>query len=129
MALGTGEQIDDLQGSVLRALASSHRLRLIHLLAFGERTVGEISDRLGITQATTSQHLAALRAVGLVEATRDGRTVSYRLSDGDIAVACSLMRDVLVRRLSRLGDLAAAAGGATVDGLGGGSRLPAEVLH
>ena len=109
MALGTIEQIDDLQGSILRALASSHRLRLIHLLAAGERTVGEIGEALCLTQAAASQHLAALRAVGVVEATRDGRTVSYRLADDDIAIACGLMRDVLMRRLSRLGDLAAAA--------------------
>jgi hypothetical protein len=49
-----------------------------------------------------------MRAVGLVEASRDGRSVSYHLSDPQILAACGLMRDVLVRRLSRLGDLAAA---------------------
>jgi DNA-binding transcriptional ArsR family regulator len=44
-----------------------------------------------------------------VEAIRDGRTVRYRLADPQILAACELMRAVLVRRLSRLGDLAAAA--------------------
>jgi len=56
-----------------------------------------------------SQHLAAMRAVGLVEATREGRTVRYRLSDPEILEACGLMREALVRRLARLGDLAATA--------------------
>ena len=42
-------------------------------------------------------------------ATRDGRTVRYQLTDPEILAACDLMRDVLVRRLSALGDLAAAA--------------------
>jgi DNA-binding transcriptional ArsR family regulator len=50
-----------------------------------------------------------MRSVGLVEAVRDGRTVNYRLADPQILAACELMRAVLVRRLSRLGDLAAAA--------------------
>ena len=49
-----------------------------------------------------------MRAVGLVDAVRNGRSVSYQLSDPQILAACGLMREVLVRRLSRLGDLAAA---------------------
>jgi DNA-binding transcriptional ArsR family regulator len=44
-----------------------------------------------------------------VEAVRDGRSVRYRLADPQILAACEVMRAVLVRRLSRLGDLAAAA--------------------
>ena len=60
-------------------------------------------------QPAASQHLAAMRSAGLVEPIRDGRSVSYRLTDPSILAACELMRAVLVRRLSRLGDLAAAA--------------------
>ena len=62
-----------------------------------------------MSQAAASQHLGVMRSVGLVEAVRDGRSVTYRLADPQILAACGLMRDVLVRRLSRLGDLAAAA--------------------
>jgi len=106
--------IDELQASLLRSLASAHRLRILHLL--GERAceVNEIARELDMGQATASQHLGAMRAVGLVEANRDGRTVTYRISDPQILVACGLMRDVLVRRLSRLGDLAAAVHDATL---------------
>ena len=56
-----------------------------------------------------SQHLSVMRGVGLVAATRDGRTVRYELTDPEILAACDLMRNVLVRRLSALGSLAAAA--------------------
>jgi ArsR family transcriptional regulator len=65
--------------------------------------------QLDLGQAAVSQHLAALRNVGLVEATRDGRSVRYQLADPQILDACGLMRDVIVRRLSALGSLAAAA--------------------
>ncbi len=44
-----------------------------------------------------------------MEATRDGRAVRYRLADPEILAACDLMRSVIVRRLSALGSLAAAA--------------------
>ena len=57
-----------------------------------------------------SQHLAVLRSAGLVEAERNGREVSYRLADPDVMVTCGLMRSVLERRLTRLGEIAAHAG-------------------
>lgn len=103
-------EIDLIQVSLIRALASQHRLRIIHLLGERTREVNELAGELGLAQATVSQHLGALRSVGLVEAARDGRIVRYRLADSDILAACDLMRDVIVRRLSVLGSLAAAEG-------------------
>src|SRR3990172_8381636 len=73
------------------------------------REVHELATELELGQATVSQHLAAMRSVGLVEADRDGRSVRYRLADAQILAACALMRDVIVRRLSALGSIAAAA--------------------
>ena len=104
------DDIDQIQSSFLRALASPHRLRIVHRLGIGPCEVNELAHELGISQTSTSQHLAAMRAVGLVEPHRDGRTVRYQLTDDEIFAACSLMREVLLRRLSRLGDLAAAVG-------------------
>lgn len=102
--------IDDIQASLLRTLASAHRLRLIHRLGVAPCGVGELARDLGLSQATTSQHLAVMRTAGIVESIRDGRSVRYQLADPEILAACGLMRSVLVRRLSRLGDLAASAG-------------------
>jgi ArsR family transcriptional regulator len=107
------DEIDAIQASVLRALASPHRLRIVHRLGAGPLEVTEIARSLGMTQASTSQHLAAMRSAGVVEARRDGRSVRYGLADPGFLTACDLMRDALVRRLSRFGDLAAAAGDAT----------------
>ena len=60
-----------------------------------------------MTQPAISQHLAALRGVGIVEAVRVGRDVRYQLADPEIVAACGLMRQVLIRRIARLGDMAA----------------------
>lgn len=106
--------IDELQASMLRSLASAHRLRILHLLGERPCEVNEVARGLGMSQTATSQHLGAMRAAGMVEAIRDGRSVTYRLSDPQILAACGLMRAVLVRRLSRLGDLAAAVHESTV---------------
>jgi ArsR family transcriptional regulator len=107
--LNAATEIEVIQASLLRTLASVHRLRIIHLLGDGPLEVQELERGLGLPQSTVSQHLSVMRGVGLVTATRDGRTVRYELTDPEILAACDLMRNVLMRRLSALGSLAAAA--------------------
>ncbi len=105
----TMTDIEELQASLLRSLASRHRLRILHLLGQRPREVNELAVELDLSQAATSQHLGAMRRAGLVESIRDGRSHRYTVVDPQILAACALMREVLVRRLSRMGDLAAAA--------------------
>ena len=102
------DQLYVLQSDVLKTLASPKRLEIIHLLADGPCEVTRLAAELGISQPNASQHLAVMRAAGVVERERDGREVSYRLADPDIIVACSLMRGVLARRLARLAGLSSA---------------------
>ena len=98
-----------LQADVLKTLASPRRLEILHALATGPLEVGRLAVRIGASQPNVSQHLAVLRAAGVVEAERDGREVRYRLSDPDVMVACGIMRAVLQRRLARLGRLSTTA--------------------
>jgi DNA-binding transcriptional ArsR family regulator len=94
-----------LQSEVMKILASPRRLEILHLLADEPKEVGRLADEMGISQPNVSQHLAVMRAAGIVEAERDGREVRYHLADPDVIVACNLMRGVLMRRLARLGQL------------------------
>jgi len=94
-----------LQAEVLKTLASPRRLEIIHRLAEGPCEVGRLAEELGASQPNISQHLSVLRTAGLVESEREGREVRYRLTDPDVIRACSVMRGVLQRRLSRLGRL------------------------
>ena len=94
------------QAEVLKVIASPRRLDILHRLAFGPRAVGRLASELGASQPNVSQHLAVMRAAGIVEPERDGREVRYRLTDPDVIRACDLMRGVLARRLDRLGRLA-----------------------
>jgi ArsR family transcriptional regulator len=107
--LRASQDIYTLQASLLKTMASPRRLELIHLLGDeGPIEVRKLAEHFGMPQPAISQHLAALRSAGLVEAVRDGREVRYQLADPEIVGACSLMRQVLIRRINRLGDLAAA---------------------
>ena len=96
------DEIYQLQAEVLKTLASPRRLEILHRLAEGPCEVGRLAEELGLSQPNVSQHLAVLRAAGIVEAERDGREVRYRLVDPDVIVACSIMRGVLQRRIRRL---------------------------
>ncbi|HEX7612408.1 MAG TPA: metalloregulator ArsR/SmtB family transcription factor [Candidatus Limnocylindrales bacterium] len=97
-----------LQASLLKTLASPRRLEIVHYLGeFGCVEVRKLAEHFGSTQPAISQHLAALRGVGIVEAVREGREVRYRLADPEIVAACGLMRQILIRRIARLGDIAA----------------------
>ncbi len=100
------DEITILQAEILKTLASPRRLEILHALARGPIEVGRLAEAIGATQPNVSQHLGVLRAAGIVEAERDGREVRYRLTDPDVMVACGVMRGVLERRLTRLGEMA-----------------------
>ena len=99
------DPIFELQADVLKTLANARRLEMAHLLADEPMTVGRLAERMGLAQPNVSQHLALMRAAGVVEAERDGREIRYRLADPDIIAACNLMRSALQRRLARLAEL------------------------
>jgi DNA-binding transcriptional ArsR family regulator len=103
------DEITKLQAEVLKVLASPRRLEILHRLAEGPIDVGRLAEELGASQPNVSQHLAVMRAAGIVEAAREGREMHYRLSDPDVLVACAVMRGVLERRLARLARAADAA--------------------
>ena len=103
------DEITNLQAETLKVLSSPRRLEILHRLAEEPMEVRRLAVEIGVTQPNVSQHLAVLRSAGLVEATRDGREITYRLADPDVIVACNIMRGVMERRLARLARLADSA--------------------
>jgi ArsR family transcriptional regulator, virulence genes transcriptional regulator len=100
------DEIYALEAEVLKTMANARRLEIIHRLAQdGPSEVGRLASEMGISQPNLSQHLAVMRASGVVEGDRVGRQVRYRLSDPNIVRACGLMRDVLEQRVLRLAAL------------------------
>jgi ArsR family transcriptional regulator len=70
--------------SALKVLANEDRLLLLCQLSQGERSVGELEERLGIRQPTLSQQLAVLRAEGVVSTRRQGKSIFYSVADHDL---------------------------------------------
>ena len=63
---------------VFSAVAEPRRRAILGYLASRERSVGEIVGHLRLEQPSVSKHLQVLKAVGLVEARREGRSIFYR---------------------------------------------------
>jgi DNA-binding transcriptional ArsR family regulator len=60
-------------------LADATRVRMLWALREGESDVATLAAKAGCRPTVASQHLSKLRFAGLVEGTRDGRRVVYRL--------------------------------------------------
>ena len=73
-AMDGTERID-----ALKALGHPLRLRIVEVLAKGERNVTEIERDSGIGQPTLSQQLAVLRKSSLVRTRKEAKLVFYRL--------------------------------------------------
>ena len=86
--------------SLLKAMANECRLLVLcHLSANGELTVGELVERIGLSQSALSQHLAKLREEGLVSTRKEAQTVYYRLCDPKTEQLLLLLHDLFCPEL------------------------------
>ena len=80
--------------AVGRALGDPKRLCVLEHLAGEERSVSELSSDVGCHVPNMSQHLAVLRAAGLVTTRRQGNAIYYRLADEKVLEAYRLIREL-----------------------------------
>jgi DNA-binding transcriptional ArsR family regulator len=71
--------------NALAALADGTRLRIVELLAEGERDVSELHAHFAISQPAVSRHLRVLREHGLVRSRPDGKRRVYSLDPTPLA--------------------------------------------
>ncbi|QCK85237.1 winged helix-turn-helix transcriptional regulator [Phreatobacter aquaticus] len=79
---------------LLKAMANPARLRILCLVAEGERPVGEIAQVLGLREPAASQQLAQLRMENLVVARKDAQRVIYRLASNEVERILATLRDI-----------------------------------
>jgi rhodanese-related sulfurtransferase/DNA-binding transcriptional ArsR family regulator len=76
------------------ALANSHRLELLELLAQRPRTVQDVAVEAGLTVANASQHLQVLMRAGVVAVERRGLFAFYRAADVNVYRLLAALREV-----------------------------------
>jgi len=71
----------ELKAEKLKVMAHPHRLCILKGLAENKCNVSKIQECMGIPQSTVSQHLAKLRAAGLIKGERTGQEICYKVVD------------------------------------------------
>lgn len=74
-----------------KLLSDPARLRILNALRDGDRSVGEIVEATGLTQANASKHLGLLHGAGFVRRRKSGLFTIYGLADKAIFRLCDLM--------------------------------------
>jgi DNA-binding transcriptional ArsR family regulator len=65
--------------TIFKALADPTRRKVLQLLQAGPVGAGELAGAFDVSKPTMSAHFAVLLAAGLIDADKQGRTVTYRL--------------------------------------------------
>ncbi|WP_446652833.1 ArsR/SmtB family transcription factor [Blastomonas sp.] len=90
--------------TVLRQISHPDRIRLIQKLRIGDQTVNEMAAALDITPTRLSQHLAVLRALGLVEIESFAQCRVYRLTQPQLALWLIDGIDFIAHRIGKVSE-------------------------
>ena len=100
------DSIYELQAELCKVFSNAKRIEILDTLNDSEMSSGELAQKTGLNNANLSQHMAVLRARGVVISRRDGTNIYYRISDPRITEARKLMRAVLLSQLQAKGKIA-----------------------
>ena len=99
--------ISEIKAELFKALAHPARIRILEVLADGERAVGELQPLVGIELSHLSQQLAVLRRTGLVTSRKTGSSVIYAIKDDTVVELLQVAKRLLIRSLTETSDLLA----------------------
>lgn len=85
--------------SLLKSLSHEGRLQILCLLVDGDLNVTQLAEALGVNPVTVSQQLMRLRAEGIVQTRREGKSVIYNLARKEVAAIVTALRDTFCKRL------------------------------
>lgn len=82
-----------------KVLAEPLRLRILHTLQDGEKSVTDLTEMVEASQPNVSKHLKILQDAGLLNRRQNGNTVYYSIADESIFTLCEVVCDALQERL------------------------------
>jgi DNA-binding transcriptional ArsR family regulator len=95
--LGAHEQMLEHAGdaaALLRALGNEQRLSILCCLLDGPLSVGQINERVHLSQSALSQHLAVLRENNLVTTEKEAQTVYYSVPQGPARKVLAVLQGI-----------------------------------
>jgi DNA-binding transcriptional ArsR family regulator len=88
------------KAGIFQALAHPTRVAIVEYLTYGELTVGQLCEKVGVEQANASQHLAVLRNKHIVQTRKEGNQIYYSLRDPLLARVLEAMRQFFLSHLN-----------------------------
>jgi DNA-binding transcriptional ArsR family regulator len=82
---------------LLKALSNKSRLLILCNLISGEKNVGELNERIPLSQSALSQHLARLRRDQLVSVRKEAQTVYYRIASSEAEQVIEVLYNLYCR--------------------------------
>jgi DNA-binding transcriptional ArsR family regulator len=94
---GTAEQASRAV-ALLKSLSHEGRLQILCCLVGGEMNVTQLAEALGTSPVNVSQQLMRLRAEGIVQTRREGKSVIYSLAREEVAAIVTALRDTFCKQ-------------------------------
>lgn len=95
-------ELAELIATRLRVIGDPTRICILDLLRGGERSVGEIAERLGTSQQNASKHLGVLLQAGIVGRRKEGTSSLFSVADEGVYELCEQVCGGLQLQLSEL---------------------------
>jgi ArsR family transcriptional regulator len=80
--------------NIFKSIGNITRVKILACLGQSDKAVNELITNCSLSQSAVSQHLAYLRSVGLISATRKGRQQIYRVSNPRLAEICKRLLEI-----------------------------------
>lgn len=88
-----------LTADLFKTLGHPVRIKILHMLAHGERCVCEMIEEIGIEQSNLSQHLGVLKRQGIIDSRKDGQWVRYWIAVASVTTWLTAGEQVLRERI------------------------------
>ena len=79
---------------LVKIMSDSTRLKILFAIKNKPKSVYEIVDLVGATQSAISHQLSIMRGVNIVETTRQGNKIYYKLSDAKVCKILDIIKNI-----------------------------------
>ena len=90
--------------AVFKALGDENRLKILQLLATGEKCACKLLEQFQITQPTLSHHMKILCDTGLVVGRKEGKWMHYSISEENVRTVKQYFDFIVMQKQSELPD-------------------------
>ena len=100
-----GVPLSEIKADLFRAMSHPARIRILEVLAEGERSVGDMAPLVGIESSHLSQQLGVLRRAGLLSTRKEASSVFYALRDEATIELLAVAKRILIKSLAGSSEL------------------------